>query len=368
MKLKSILAMGIAIVMISLNGFSQKPQEDGAKGKKSRQQKEQEEKKLTGKGKQEFEKANAEYKNLKDPTFDISANPDVNNVEDKKNLLGLPGGTPDESEAEKQNEENKKKSKEIEEKLKSDRKVSGTDFDAGGKGGNKKPSGTTTGVGASWTDAGFWATYGLVPTRNQGGCGSCWAFAACAAFEHTYRFFYGGVLDLSEQDVVACATTNCGTQDAGSCGGGWSDRALSWIYCRGVASEASYPYTATSGPCTSKPVFKKAYTWGSVYWNNTYRIEWIKYYLTIYGAVTTYMKAGISSFYSYAGGVYNGYPNQGGTSNIDHAVIIVGWYEPYKAWLIKNSWGSGWGFGGYAWVRYDNCNIGYYNYFVHPNQ
>ena len=77
------------------------------------------------------------------------------------------------------------------------------------------------------------------------------------------------------------------------------------------------------------------------------------------------MKAGISSFYSYAGGIYNGYPNN--NAGIDHAVLIVGWYEPYQAWLIKNSWGPTWGFGGYAWVKYNNCNIGFYNYWVHPN-
>ena len=200
-----------------------------------------------------MEKVNRNLKRLKPnlkksvtPSFEISANSEVNNVEDKKNLLGI-GGAPDESESDKQNGENKKKEKEISDKLQTDRKVSGADFDAGGKGGNKQPSASTTGVGASWTDAAYWATYLATPTKQQGGCGSCWSFAACATFEHTYKLFYGGVIDVSEQDVLACGTTNCGSQDAGSCGGGWSDRAMSWMTCRGLASEASYPYTATSG-------------------------------------------------------------------------------------------------------------------------
>ena len=259
MKLKLILFVIVSLSCIT--GFSQDPKNDGAKGKKTAAQKDDEEKKLTGKGRAEFAKAKAETKG--DASFDISANPDVNNVEDKKALLGIPSGAVSETEATKQDNDNKGKKSDISAKLQSDRKVSGADFDAGGKGGNKQPGAATTGVGASWTDAGFWPTYAGVPTRNQGGCGSCWHSQASAAFEHTYKFFYGGVLNVAEQDVLANSKNYfCSSSDCGSCSGGWSDCALSYLQCHGVASEANYPYTATSGPALNKGVYKTAYTWG----------------------------------------------------------------------------------------------------------
>ncbi len=374
MKLKIFLFLIVSLACI--NGFSQKdPKDDGAKGKKSQKDKDEDEKKLSAKGKAEFDRASAEFKNINNATFDIAANSEVNNVEDRKSLFGI-NGTPDDKEADKQDAENKKNEKAISDKLQADRKVSGVSHDAGGKGGTKQPSSSTTGVGAAWTDGSFWPTYYATPTKHQcvdlttgayRSCGSCWAFAAVAAFEHTYKYFYGGVLNLSEQDVLACGTLICSFIDAGSCGGGWSDWALSWMYCHGLASEASYPYTATNGPCYTKPVSKRVYTWGRVpYPGTSVQNAWIKYYLTIYGAVTTYLKAGAGTFGSYSGGVYNGTPNYGGWGNIDHAVTIVGWYEPYQAWLIKNSWGTGWGFGGYGWIGYNQCNIGYYCYYAYP--
>ena len=207
----------------------------------------------------------------------------------------------------------------------------------------------------------------LTPVRDQTPCGSCWAFAACAAFEHTYAKFYGAKLDLSEQQIVACGKT-CPGATAGSCSGGLGNKALDYIKCHGVTVESDYPYTATNGPCYNKPGSLNAYTWGQLSPDRYPTINEIKYYIKTFGAVVTWMKAGISTFFNYGIGVYNGYPSTNPNVH-DHEVIIVGWCDELKAWIIKNSWGTNWGpYGGYAYVGYDQCNIGKYVFWVLPNK
>jgi C1A family cysteine protease len=139
------------------------------------------------------------------------------------------------------------------------------------------------------------------------------------------------------------------------------------MFTKGVLQEKDFPYTATDGPCTNKPKYKGVSYWGGFY-GRFPTVNEIKDRVTYCGSVVTYMKAGISTFMSYGGGVYNGYPSNSG-NDCDHAVIIVGWNEAMKAWIIKNSWGENWGpYGGYAYVGYDQCNIGKYVLWVMPKK
>lgn len=242
------------------------------------------------------------------------------------------------------------------------------------KAGAKMPvaDGATGGVGAGSAGSYWYAgSYGYLPAiRNQSGCGSCWAFAAAASYEIAYKKFYGNAVDLSEEDIVDCGKTCTGT-DAGSCNGGWSDRALDYTRCYGTTSEASNPYRSTSTSSnfackTGVSKMYKSYSWSQMSLNSTR--EQIQLRIKTYGSVVTYMRAGINSFYAYKSGVYNGYASNGNYNDVDHAVTIVGWDDSKKAWIIRNSWGTSWGIGGYAYVGYNACNIGKYIFSVYPKK
>ncbi len=203
--------------------------------------------------------------------------------------------------------------------------------------------------------------------KNQGNCGSCWAFAAVAAYEHGYLKFFRVLLDISEQDILVCGVTSDG-RDCGSClYGGHTHRAFDYMDTKGILWEKDFPY-GSDGTCPDKTRYDGIWTWGFVYPGRFPTVNEIKEYVNYYGSVATYMKADISTFTSYGGGVYNGYPSNS-SNDCDHAVIIVGWNEDMKAWIIKNSWGENWGpYGGYAYVGYDQCNIGKYVYWIMPKK
>lgn len=319
--------------------------------------------KLNAKGKSEFAKAKNELKKIKNPTFELAPNEVLN--KDPKKLLGLmPMKKQDEDFMKKQNLENKKNEKKILEGFK-DAEIDASSFSF---------TNYSIKINTLTLDPFLlcsWNKKILTPVRNQSSCGSCWAFAAAAVYEHTYNKFYGSVsssVDLSEQQILACGKTSSGA-DAGSCLGGYTNRALDYIKWHGVTLEPYYRYTATSSPCNSNSFAVKAGSYGTFNPAGRYpTVSEIKALINIFGAVTTSMKAGLSSFFSYGGGVYNGYPSN--STSTDHAVIIVGWCDNLNAWIIKNSWGTNWGpYGGYAYVGYNQCNIGRKRVcWVYPNK
>ncbi len=194
--------------------------------------------------------------------------------------------------------------------------------------------------------------------RNQGGCGSCWAFTAMGAYEGTYRLRFNSVIDTSEQHIVSCA-------GAGSCAGGWWDPVFTWMLGTKVRTEAQTPYTASNGVCTPAPVGTyKAAAWGFV----TIKAEvptvaQLKSALVTHGPLAVAVRV-TPAFQAYTSGVFN----QNDTGWINHGVVIVGWDDSKGAWRIRNSWGTGWGDNGYMWIKYGANSIGYAAAWVRPTK
>lgn len=96
-----------------------------------------------------------------------------------------------------------------------------------------------------------WEVAGKVPAvKNQGGCGSCWAFSAVAAMESNSRIVNNKVVDLAEQDLVECA----GSYGNYGCNGGWMDYAFEYVIDNGIANGADYTYTATDSATCKRTV------------------------------------------------------------------------------------------------------------------
>jgi len=194
---------------------------------------------------------------------------------------------------------------------------------------------------------------GSTPVKDQGGCGSCWDFATCGAFEGSWRIVNNETVNVSEKDVLDCS-------GAGTCAGGWW--AFDYLKDKGVASEASYPYVLPRGACKSVTRPYKAETWGYVGNDHSVpSVAAIKQALCAHGPLAVALKA-TPLWSAYTGGVFNE-PN---VSGINHGVTLVGWDNSKQAWLIKNSWGTGWGstgdYGserGYMWMKYGTNNVGY---------
>jgi hypothetical protein len=192
---------------------------------------------------------------------------------------------------------------------------------------------------------------GVTAVRNQGGCGSCWAFAGIGALEAVIKIHGGVELDLSEQQILSCATPGWG------CNGGWTGSVWSWIRDHGAVPETCMPYQADDDvPCTENACSKVAAAKRWIDIPND--VAQIKTAIYEYGPVATSFWV-YNDFFSYDGGCYEHEDQVHGTN---HAVVIVGWDDLAcggdGAWLVKNSWGEGWGEDGYFWIKYGDSNIG----------
>jgi len=195
-----------------------------------------------------------------------------------------------------------------------------------------------------------WTTMGVVtPVKNQGQCGSCWAFSTTGSMESDYAINGGALTSLSEQQLVDCSTSygNLG------CDGGWYYYA--WNYAAatgGLCTEAAYPYAGVDQQCKSSSCGKK-YNTPSTYTSVTADDESALQVAAASGCISVAIEADQFAFQYYSSGVLTG---TCGTS-IDHAVLVVGYgtESGQDYWKVKNSWGIDWGEAGYVLICRD-CN------------
>ena len=209
----------------------------------------------------------------------------------------------------------------------------------------------------------------VTPIRNQGQCGACWIFAATTDFESDVLIketVSNLTLSYSEQEVGDC---NIWHRVGGYslCNGGNSQMTTNFFTKNGSANESCHPYAAAPGTCQNCPIHRNADNWRIITGyngNDLGNVPVIQNAILNYGPVYSTIYASDSGFSYYNSGVYEYW----GTENVNHAIQIIGWDNslPHShgtgAWLIKNSWGTGWGAGhkypGCAWVAYGAANIG----------
>jgi len=197
-----------------------------------------------------------------------------------------------------------------------------------------------------------WTTKGVVgPVKNQGSCGSCWAFSAVAAMESAYAIKTGNLVLMSEQMLVSCDDTDYG------CQGGWMDSAFDWVekVSGGLCTETDYPYSSgmssARGECLSSQCTKVTASAPTGYIDIPTNEAAIAAAVAQHGPVSVGIEADQAAFQFYKTGVLTGTCG----THLNHGVLIVGYGidkasgTPY--WKVKNSWGGGWGEEGYIRIQ-----------------
>ena len=187
-----------------------------------------------------------------------------------------------------------------------------------------------------------WTQKGAVtPVKDQGQCGSCWAFSTTGSVEGAYFLKNGTLYSVSEQQLVDCSDSQ-GNQ---GCNGGLMDYAFQYIIDnKGLTTEANYPYTATDGTCDSQKE-KQSEVQIQSFKDVTINSDNALMTAIVQQPVSVAVEADQDSFQLYTGGVMTAACG----TQLDHGVLAVGYgtsagKDYYK---VKNSWGADWGMNGY---------------------
>ena len=201
----------------------------------------------------------------------------------------------------------------------------------------------------------------ITPVKNQGPCGSCWAFSAVGAIESKVALKSGKLENLSEQMEVDCSISNYG------CRGGFMHTAFEDIMAMdGICLEKDYTYFARKGACSlDKPRVPGTALFGHNF-ILSHSIDALKKGVNK-RPISIALNGDSRDFLFYGGGIID---NPLLSTRINHAVLLVGYSEEDKIpyWIIKNSWGKTWGEDGYVRIKMIDGKgiVGMNQYGVYP--
>lgn len=178
----------------------------------------------------------------------------------------------------------------------------------------------------------------VTPIKDQGYCGSCWSFSATGAMEGAWAIYSGELISLSEQQLIDCSIKYGDL----ACKGGIMDNAFEYTIDNGICSENDVPYLAKFSGCKSCEKVAKFDSCVDVTKGNELHLKEAVFHTPISVAINANSK----TFQFYSSGIIT---PEDCNNELDHGVLLIGYGEEEgkKYWLLKNSWGTGWGENGY---------------------
>jgi len=219
---------------------------------------------------------------------------------------------------------------------------------------NEKPTGKPLPQNWDWSQNDTVVSY----VKDQGQCGSCWAFSTTGSTEGCNGLKKDAMTTLSEQNLVDCS----GSWGNTGCDGGLMTSAMLYIINnKGIDTEDSYPYYAQDETCAFSKTNVGATLTGMV--NVTSGDEHDLQVKAYIAPVSVAIDASDPSFQFYDFGIYTSNQCQNDVNSLDHGVLVVGWgfdsgwFGNSSWWVVKNSWGDEWGMSGYIHMAKDMNNM-----------